>query len=357
MALGGSRFLDTRHRRRLMWEHEQDGSAKTAARSEREASDSEESAAPDLWLWLPNIVPQMLWKCWAVGIAGALALVGLLVGWHSAEQASAAGSVPGDLFAPFLDRVLRGSGAVMWFLAGQLCCVAWWVRSRSRVDYGGRFYAWAWTAAGFFAASMLCLTDAHRLVASLVSWSVAGTLEESAGTIALWLLPILVMGLVLWANVGAEFRNDLASRVLHSLGAVCALTLIGLELWTARIGSGDEWEFASRLLLASLQWCHLMSVWLHVRHVVHVSADPPTLSASGWLVAWRYGPGRAMAWFSTRGSKTLVEPVPETSDDAQAAVGKKRIQESDGNTKEVRIDEAEPTPKGPTRRVRETAKK
>ncbi len=340
-----------------MWEHEQDGSASAAAQQEREASPPEETPQPDLWLWLPQVVPQALWKCWAIGIASAVGFLGLLSAWHFAEQASAAGSVPGDLLAPFLNRLLLGSGAVAWLIAGQLCCLAWWVRSRSRVDYGGRFYAWGWTAAGFFTASLLCLTDAHRLIASLVSWSVAGSVADSAGMTALWLLPLLVAGLVLWANLGAEFRNDFASRVLHSVGALCALTLIGLELWNARTGNAEDWEFVSRLLLASLQWCHLMSVWLHVRHVVHVSADPPTLSASGWLLAWRYGPGRAASWLSEKATTKSVEPVAESIDDTVLAVGKKQLREADGSSKEVRIDEAEPTPKGPTRRTRETAKK
>ena len=340
-----------------MWEHEQNGFAATAARQDREASPSGEVAEPDLWLWLPQIVPQALWKCWALGVASAVGFLGLLAAWHLAEQASASGSVPGDLLAPFLDRLLLGTGAVAWLIAGQLCCLAWWVRSRSPVDYGGRFYAWGWTAAGFFVASLLCLTDAHRLIATLVSWSVAGGSMNSAGVTALWLLPLLIAGLVLWANLGAEFRNDLSSRVLHSVGAICALTLIGLELWNARTGQAEDWELVSRLLLASLQWCHLMSVWLHVRHVVHISADPPTLSASGWLLAWRYGPGRAVSWLSTTTETMPEEASPELVEEAVPVVGKKRIRESDGNSTEVRIDEAEPTPKGPTRRVREAAKK
>lgn len=340
-----------------MWEHEHDGSAAAASRQDRDPSPSAEIAEPDLWLWLPQIVPQALWKCWALGVASAIGFLGLLGAWHLAEQASASGSVPGDLLAPFLDRLLLGTGALAWLIAGQLCCLAWWVRSRSPVDYGGRFYAWGWTAAGFFVASLLCLTDAHRLIATLVSWSVAGSVMDSAGVTALWLLPLLVGGLVLWANLGAEFRNDLSSRVLHSLGAVCALTLLGLELWNARTGQAEDWELVSRLLLASLQWCHLMSVWLHVRHVVHVSADPPTLSASGWLLAWRYGPGKAVSWLSTTTETKPEETLPESVEEAAPVVGKKRIRESDGNSTEVRIDEAEPTPKGPTRRARETAKK
>ncbi|MFM9963736.1 MAG: hypothetical protein ACKV2Q_21210 [Planctomycetaceae bacterium] len=359
MGLSGSRLLDTRIRKRLVREQEQVSalSASASPRSDREASFPEGTPPPDLWLWLPQVIPQTLWKCWAFGIASAIGFLGLLAAWHLAEQASAAGSVPGDLLAPFLDRLLVCSGAVAWLIAGQLCCLAWWVRSRSRVDYGGQFYAWGWTAAGFFVASLLCLTDAHRLVAALVSWSVAGSVADSAGMTALWLLPLLVAGLVMWANLGAEFRNDLASRALHSVGAVCALTWIGLELWNSRTGHSDDWGFVSRLLLASVQWCHLMSVWLHVRHVVHVSADPPILSASGWLLAWRYGPGRAASWLTRRATAKSSEPVVEPLVVTASAVVKKQLREPDSNSKDVRIDEAEPTPKGPTRRTREAAKK
>ncbi len=348
MGLGGSKMLDDRRRRRLVLETEQDNSAVASSRDESSDSANHETVPPDLWLFLPQVVPQKLWKCWVAGAVTAVGFLGTLVAWLFAEEASTSGSVLGDLVSPFADRLLRGSGAVAWWLAAQMSCVVWWVRSRSRVDYGGRFHVWGWSAAGFFVAGMLSLSDAHRSVAQIVAWMFTGVTSNSMGMTALWLLPLLVAGLTWWATLGAEFRNDLASRVLHSFSAIAALSLMSVELWAVRMGDTTSTDFLGRLALTTLQWCNLMSVWLHLRHVVHVSADPPSLSASGWLAAWRYGPGRMVAAMSRRTPEALED------EDAQTRM---RVEAADGSSQEVRIDEAEATPKGPTKRIRQAARR
>lgn len=348
MGLGGSKMLDDRRRRRLVLETELDSSVAARLREDASGSAVHEASPPDLWLFLPQVVPQQLWKCWAAGVAAALGFLGLLTAWLFAEQALMAGSVLGDMVAPFADRLLRGSGAVVWWLAAQMSCIVWWTRSRSRVDYGGRFHVWGWSAAGYFAASMLCLTDAHRSIAQIVAWTFTGITSNSTGMTALWLLPMLVAGMTWWAALGAEFRNDLASRVLHSLTAVAGLSLMGVELCIVRLGLTTQWEFVGRLMLVTLQWCSLMSVWLHLRHVVHVSVDPPSLGISGWLAAWCYGPGRMVAAMSRR-----TTDVPE-SEEIQTCM---RLESVDGTSQEVRIDEPEATPKGPTTRTRQAARR
>ena len=348
MGLGGSKILDDRRRRRLVLETELDDSGLARSRGEPNGSSNQETVPPDLWMFLPQVVPQKLWKCCVAGAVAAVGLVGTLIAWLFAEDASTSGSVLGDLISPLADRLLRGSGAVAWWLAAQMSCVVWWVRSRSRVDYGGRFHVWGWSAAGFFAAAALSLTDAHRSVAQIVAWAFTGVTVNSMGVTALWLLPLLVAGMTWWATLGAEFRNDLASRVLHSLSAVAALSLMGIELFAVRMGDTTSSDFLCRLALTTLQWCNLMSVWLHLRHVVHVSADPPSLSVSGWLAAWRYGPGQMVAAMSRR---TTDAP------DNQETQTRMRVESADGTSQEVRIDEPEATPKGPTMRTRQSARK
>ncbi len=348
MGLGGSKMLDDRRRRRLVLETELDDSAIARSPEGVNGSSTHETVPPDLWLFLPQVVPQKLWKCWAAGAVVAFGFVGLLAAWLFADDASTSGSVLGDMISPFAERLLRSSGAVAWWLAAQLSCVVWWVRSRSRVDYGGHFHVWGWSAAGFFVVGVLSLSDAHRSVAQIVAWTFTGVTSNSMGMTALWLLPLLVAGLTWWATLGAEFRNDLASRVLHSLSAIAALSLMGVELWTVRMGDTASSDLLGRLALTTLQWCNLMSVWLHLRHVVHVSADPPSLSASGWLAAWRYGPGRMVAAMSRRTSEVIE------TEDAQTRM---RVEAADGTSQEVRIDEAEATPKGPTKRIRQAARR
>lgn len=346
MGLGGSKMLDDRRRRRWVLETDLEDSATAHARGETSGSTAQEVSLPDLWLFLPQAVPQKLWKCWTAGVVVALGWLGLACVWLFAEQSSMAGSVMGDMVAPLADRLLRGSGALAWWLAAQMSCVIWWVRSRSQVDYSGRFHVWGWSAAGYFVAALLCLTDAHRSIAQIVAWSFTGISSNSTGMTALWLLPMLVAGMTWWATLGAEFRNDLASRVLHSLTAVAALALMGVELCGVRLGLTTQWEFVGRLMLVALQWSSLMSVWLHLRHVVHVSADPPSIGVSGWLAAWRYGPGRMVSALSRQSSE------PSECDDVQKRV---RVEAADGTSQDVRIDEPEAMPKGPTKRTRQQA--
>ncbi len=348
MGLGGSKMLDDRRRRRLVLETELDDSALARSPEDANVSSTQETVPPDLWMFLPQVVPQKLWKCWAAGAVAAVGFLGTLIAWLSAEDASSSGSVMGDLIVPFADRLLRGSGAVAWWLAAQMSCVVWWVRSRSRLDYGGRFHVWGWSAAGFVAAAALSLTDAHRSVAQIVAWTFTGATANSMGMTALWLLPLLVAGMTWWATLGAEFRNDLASRVLHSFSAIAALSLMSVELYAVRMGDTTTSDFLSRFTLTTLQWTNLMSVWLHLRHVVHVSADPPSLRASGWLTAWRYGPSRMVAAMTRR--------TPEVSE-IEEAQSRIRVEAADGTSQEVRIDEPEATPKGPTKRTRQAARR
>lgn len=347
MGLGGSKMLEDRRRRRLVLETEQDSSV--TARTSGDLSDSadREVTPPDLWLFLPQVVPQKLWKCWTAGAVAAITFATLLTLWMFADEASMSGSIAGDMLAPLADRLLRGSGAVAWWLAAQMSCIVWWVRSRSQVDYGGRFHVWGWSAAAFMASAMLSLSDAHRSVAQVVAWVFTGVSANSAGMTALWLLPVTVAALTWWATLGTEFRNDFASRVLHSLSAIAALAMLSVELWSVRLGVTAQTELLGRLLLASLQWTSLMSVWLHLRHVVHVSVDPPNLGASGWLVAWRFGPGRVVSALSRRQPQESAEDVPT----------RMRVEAADGTAQEVRIDEAETTPKGPTKRTRQAARR
>ena len=128
MGLGGSKMLDDRRRRRLVLESELDDSATARASEGVNGLSTQETMPPDLWLFLPQAVPQQLWKCWAVGAVVAFGFSGLLAASLFADDASTSGSVLGDMISPFAERLLRSSGVVAWWLAAQMSCVVWWVR-------------------------------------------------------------------------------------------------------------------------------------------------------------------------------------------------------------------------------------
>lgn len=357
MGLGGSRMLDHRHRRRMML----DADSNTVATSRTQNSSSDEldrAATADLSLSLSRVVPRALWQAWTLGIMAGVGLLGSVVAWSISEQASLTGSMLADLIAPMADRLRRGTGAAAWFLSAQLCLLVWWVRSRSRVDYAGRFHVWGWSAAGFLTASVLCLTDAHRIVAQLVVWPFVGATSNSTAVLAVWLLPSLVVGIVYWANLAEEFREHTASRWLHRLASIASLTAVASALMQCRWPEHLHWDGPIRWSLAIMQWCHLTSVGMHLRHVVHVTVDPPrnhrttsgttaqgSLARMGnWFARWKLG-------------RSQSAPTNATHENSAKGNAKRVFVETATETHEVRIDDAEPTAKGPSNRSRRSSRR
>ena len=376
MGLSASRTLDDQRRRRLVMEIDFDGSVRESARPvPSERSDSWENALlPRLTISLTDGIPAKVWRYWVVGGLVLALSVALLFGWLVAEEASQAGSRLGDQFAFLVERLIRASGVLTWWLAGQLSCLVWWARSRSRVDYSGRFHAWGWAAAGFAVSGFIAAVGAPQLAASLWEFLRGDSAAATGGVTAVWLLPSLVVGLALWGTLGMELRGCLASRVLHTFAAVSGLTFVGLELWLTRTDATLTLEFASKLSLIMMQWCHLMTVLLQVHHTVHISADPPEATPSAWSVVWKQGPVQMLTWVRARLRRTSAvpqsedkfgdaydecEPTPEQATAANGERKKRRVRHeaADGSMQEVRIDDAEQVTKGPSRRTKQVARK
>jgi hypothetical protein len=362
MGFSGSRVLDDRRRRRLVLETEQEGTVAVRPRDHEGDSIEQETELSRLVLSLPQFVPSRPWKYWCVGTIGLFGFTGILLAWLFAEEASTSGSHLGDTLVPFAERMLRGSGTAAWWLAGQVSCLMWWTRSRSRLDYGGRFHVWGWCAAGFFAAAACCLTDAHHLSAMVLAWSVGGDVySASVGVTAAWLLPSLVVGCALWATLASDLRNCVGSRVLHSLAGLCGLMLVGTQLWAIRYGSSLRLDFVERAGLAALQWSNLMTVLCHLRHVVHISADPPPLSPSWCALVSQRTVGAAfskvVSWLRRKPAASKTELEDGSRDETRRGKRRVRLETDAGDARNVRIDDAESAVKGPSKRTRHAARK
>ncbi len=382
MGFSGSRVLDDRRRRRLVLETEQEGFVAVSPRDNEGDSEVQGTELSRLVLSLPQLVPSRAWKYWCVGAIGLFGLTGMLLAWLFAEEAATSGSHLGDMFVPFAEGLLRGTGAAAWWLAGQVSCLMWWTRSRSRLDYGGRFHVWGWSAAGFFAAAVFCLTDAHHLSAMVLAWSVGGDVSSaSVGVTAAWLLPSLVVGCALWATLASDLRNCVGSRLLHSLAGLCGLMLIGAQLWAVRYGSSLRLDFFERLALAALQWSNLMTVLWHIRHVVHVTADPPPLSPSWCALVSQRTVGavfsKVVSWLQRKPAASATKLEDGSRDETRRGKRRVRLETDDGDARDlridnvriddsgidnvridkVRIDDAESAVKGPSKRTRQAARK
>lgn len=376
MGLSASRTLDDQHRRRLVMETDFDGLPRESAHFRRiDLTNIEEAASPvDLTVSLADCLPTKIWVYWGAGALAFAWPIAMLVGWLIAEEVSTSGSALADKLVLLAERMIRATGVLTWWFASQLSCLVWWARSRSRVDYSGRFHAWGWAAAGFAVAGLLNLVGGPQLAACLLEALGGDLTSKAVGATAIWLLPSLVIGLALWSTLGIELRGCAASRVLHSAAGVCGLSFFALELWLTRTNESLTWELASKLSLIVMQWCNLMTVFLHVHYTVHISADPPAVTPSLWLVVWRQGPMRLMNWSRAKLRRTIEtqhskddfvddgdESVQGVTQVAAESVDRKkrrvRLEAADGSIQEVRIDDAEQLAKGPSRRTKHVARK
>ncbi len=368
MSLSGSRVIESVRRRQLFLERNEASTA--PAREFDTASSSGETTEPQpLNLCWDRIVPAQRWKLWALAISSLLALSGLLQTWTVRLLGESAAD---ELLAGVLERVLIGGGSAAWWLTAQLCLLAWWIRSHSRIDYSGRFHAWGWAAGSFLLASMLSFTELHRMIAHWVTWSATSSDSPTTAFTAAWLLPCAAGGLALWATLGSELRDCVASRLLHCLAGICGVTLIGLELWSSRLPNGWNPTVLSLAVLGLLQWANLWTVVIHVHRLVHVTPDPPA-QASAWTVVREQSLDRGWIWLTSRmrrrpnnsiqefdyadaSAKSAVDQS-ESATASQSNNGRRRVESADGESHEIRVDQPESTAKGISRRARKRVKR
>ena len=185
--------------------------------------------------------------------------------------------------------------------------------------------------------------------------------SASVGVTAASLLPYHAVGCALWATLASDLRNCVGSRVLHSLAGLSGLMLVGAQLWAVRYGSSLRLDFVGRVGLAALQWSNLMTVLWHLRHVVHVSADPPPLSPSWGALVSRRTVGAAfskvVSWLKWKPAASKTELEDGARDETRRGKRRVRLETDAGDARNVRIDDAESSAKGPSKRTRQAARK
>lgn len=279
VSFAGSRSLDERRRRRLAVENDEPTSPRRRGKRGRGSGKTDgratakEARCPS-HLPLRRIISPRIWKIWAIGLTGLVAVAAIVFLSLRAESlAAACGPEVAGLFDPREGPVLQAAGVLCWALSAQLSLLIWWGRSRSPNDFDGRYRIWFWAAAAQCAAALTAATAAHLAWCSAVSrrWNVEFWNYEAL----LWLAPAAGCGCVLLRDVRRELGSSRSAAVTFSL----ALLLWGgaaAETLGARFAASPA---ASALMgrglfvLGSLAF--FQSLLLYARHVFHVSCDPP----------------------------------------------------------------------------------
>jgi hypothetical protein len=276
----GSRSLDERRRRRIAGAGEGDAPTPPAVPTEfppdsATISGGDYSPRSRRRLLLQRIIPARLWKhVLAAGIVLAAGM-GIVALDHAAPRiAQALGPAAGEFVAVRTGRLLPFYCGVLLAAAAQLALLIWWVRSRSRTDFSGRFHIWRWAAAAGFLLAAAVVLDLHVVWSRTLIWRLK--LNFAHCETLCWLAPAVGCGSVLVRDLLADMRNCRAGSTflwlaVLSWGASVFLQVGGGEMF------GDETSRALAVWAAAAfgYYSLFVGLLLHARFVLFRSAEPP----------------------------------------------------------------------------------
>lgn len=300
---------------------------------------------------LRRLISPRLWK--HIALAAALFGIGVAMLWAALESRAlgeALGPEVEQLVSLDRARLIRGYGGLLLIVAAELALLIWYVRSRSRRDFSGRYRSWAWAAGAGFLFSASVSLELHRIWSAAISFAL--TLDTPHFETLCWLAPAMGCATVLFRDLYADMRDCKSSVTFLRLAfagwttSACALLGYGIPVPAA---------YAPLLVPASAllgHFCLFLAMLLHCRFVIYVSAEPPELRTPLWkaIVALATAPLRAMyrALKNRRRVERKAEP-DEPSPKPQAPP------KPSANNPKPAADEASTKPAPKMRKKRKTA--
>ena len=161
--------------------------------------------------------------------------------------------------------------ALLLILAGQYALLIYWARSHSTEDFGGRFRLWNWVALTWFTYAFCLSTEGHLAWTQSVLWFLHGRHIEVPRLC--WLIPAAAVGGEFLWLLHRDMRNSRLSAPMLWLAAAVCLTAGVLPL----VPNATVNALVGPALIMGGPLCLFVSMLLHARHVVHLSAEPPPL--------------------------------------------------------------------------------
>jgi hypothetical protein len=174
-------------------------------------------------------------------------------------------------------QTLQGLIGLMLFVCAQLSIVIGMVRSRSQVDFAGRYRVWKWFGAALAGCSVLALTGLYADLPAIL----AGLLTPIIGPVSsarrvLVLVPLSMFAVFVLFRVLPDMHRNRSGQWAVGAGAFIA----GM---VATAGYGNLWFRPERplfnLMAAAAVSLLFMGMLLHSRYVLHVCSDPPVSRA------------------------------------------------------------------------------
>ena len=220
---------------------------------------------PQQFSMLPRVVSPRLWK--HVGLLSLLLAASMIAVWWEHRTTVLGAS-----------SVTRGIVGLFILLSAQLAWMISWIRSRSEVDFQGRYRCWRWFAVTASVLAVTVLTDTYSLVPDLV----AAILAPMTGAIkaarpALVLVTLVPVAVLVPVQVLRDMSRCAASR-LFLVGAILLTIVRFMLVYNSNNVSISLLTLDMLLVLAALSV--FASMLLHCRFVAFISNAPPVTKRS-----------------------------------------------------------------------------
>ncbi|MBD3673720.1 MAG: hypothetical protein HUJ26_09375 [Planctomycetaceae bacterium] len=263
-GFAGSASNDDRRRRRLLSEHNEDGvDGAIALAMSREISESTRNHRYPL----KRLLHYKVWRLWLIAVAMTFILSGFLYGAWMVEQNQEHPAIE-MLFSLQDGRLLPALTAGLLLLMGQMSWLIGWARSRSPVDFSGRYRVWTPIGLFFWCCSLSIILRADEILNQ--------SLEHAGVTMPWrvaewnWMLPLAGVGVILLGIMNGELRSSRIARLhlwLGVLGLTAGMTLPYFpQVQLPQLAVTGLTLGGLMLICQSLLWFG--------RHVLYVSADP-----------------------------------------------------------------------------------
>lgn len=278
----GSRSLDERRRRRLAGEWD----SSEAVGDESDSTQSIESDAiakpartgrrrkPARRLPLRRLISPRAWKLGVVAVLlFAFGVGSIWSGYESETIGQTLGPDVERLIEPGHSRLVRAFGGLLLFVAAQLALLIWYVRSRSRRDFSGRYRSWAWGAGTGFVFSASVSLELHRFWSAAIGHVMR--LDTPHFDTLCWLAPAMGCGTVLLRDLYSDMRDCRTSVFFLRMAFVC---WTAAAVWLLGYGVPVPDQFSQSIIPAlSLlgHYCLFLALLVHTRFVIFISAEPP----------------------------------------------------------------------------------
>ena len=220
-----------------------------------------------------KLIPAQSWKYIVLSVLAAVCGAALVAGQHYEPNLR-------ETIGPAATLLAAGeSGLWTWFhslvlvLCGQFALSIWWVRSHSVGDFSGSYRLWLWTAGFWLLAGLAAGTGIHQATTQTALCLSRSNLH-GLGALC-WMAPCtLAAAGLLWCHA-REMRGCVPSVSLLLVSTLCYAIAGCLTLDLGLVKLLPHAALISHGVVLAGCICGCLSMSLHLRHVVHESAEPP----------------------------------------------------------------------------------